>query len=157
MPAQILADLSLYDFSRPQFPIEEVRKYVPQRYEMEMLSAVVAFEPDKKIAVGYKAVSPDEFWVRGHIPGRPLMPGVLMIEAAAQLSTFYYKFATKDERFLGFGALDGVKFRGQVLPNDRLDLVVLNTELRPRRAVFQAQGVVCGRLVFEGVITGMPV
>jgi 3-hydroxyacyl-[acyl-carrier-protein] dehydratase len=157
MPPQIFADLSAYDFSRPQFSIEEVRKYVPQRYEMEMLSAVVAFEPDKKIAVGCKTVSGDEFWVRGHIPGRPLLPGVLMIEAAAQLSTFYYKFATRDDRFLGFGALDGVKFRAQVLPGDRLDIIVLNTDLRPRCAVFQAQGVVAGRLVFEGVITGMPV
>ena len=157
MPPRLYADLNAYDFAHPKYPIEEVRKYIPQRYEMEQLSAVVTYEPDKHIAIGFKMTSENDFWVRGHIPGRPLMPGVLMAEAAAQLSTFYYKMATQDERFLGFGALDGVKFRGQIVPGDRFDLIVLNTELRARRAVFQAQGVLRGRLVFECVVTGMPV
>jgi len=157
MPPKLLVDLEAYDFENPQYTTEQVREFIPQRYEMQQLDAVVKFDPEHKIAVGYKSVGDDEFWVRGHIPGRPLLPGVLMIEAAAQLSTFYHKKSITDERFLGFAALDGVKFRGQVVPGDRLDLIVINTELKTRRAVFQSQGVVRGKLVFEGVIVGMPV
>ncbi|MBI5677615.1 MAG: beta-hydroxyacyl-ACP dehydratase [Planctomycetes bacterium] len=118
---------------------------------------MVKFDPEQGIIVGYKDVSSNEFWVRGHIPGRPLMPGVLMLEAAAQLCTYYYKKTTQDDRFLGFGGIDKVKFRGKVVPGDRLILIAKNRELRARRAIFDTQGVVDGKLVFEGVIIGMVV
>jgi 3-hydroxyacyl-[acyl-carrier-protein] dehydratase len=85
------------------------------------------------------------------------MPGVLMLEAAAQLCTYYYKKITQDERFLGFGGIDKVKFRGKVVPGDKLILIAKNIELRSRRAIFDTQGVVDGKLVFEGVIIGMVV
>ena len=107
--------------------------------------------------MAFKDVRDDEFWVRGHIPGRPLLPGVLMIEAAAQMSSLYYKYVQKDPRFLGFGAVDGVKFRGQVVPGDRLLLLGKAVEIRSRRAVFDTQGVVGDKLVFEARITGMPI
>jgi len=107
--------------------------------------------------VAFKDVREDEFWVRGHIPGRPLLPGVLMIEAAAQMCSLYYKVVQKDERFLGFGGVDGVKFRGQVAPGERLILLGKAVEIRGRRAVFDTQGIVGERLVFEARITGMPI
>ena len=64
---------------------------------------------------------------------------------------------TKDARFLGFGGINDVKFRGKVVPGDNLILIAKNKELRPRRAIFDTQGVVNGKLVFEGVIIGMVV
>lgn len=157
MPPKFLIDLTGIDISKPEINIEEIRAINPHRYEMEQLSGILKFDPANKLIVGYKDVTRDEFWVRGHIPGRPLMPGVMMVEAAAQLCTFYYKKCIPDDRFLGFGGVDKVKFRGTVLPGDRLILVARNTELRPRRATFDTQGVVDGRVVFEGVIIGMAV
>ena len=121
------------------------------------MSGIIKFDPEHKIIVGYKDVSTSEFWVRGHIPGRPLMPGVIMLEAAAQLCTYYYKKTTLDDRFLGFGGIDKVKFRGKVIPGDKLILIAKNKELRSRRAIFDTQGVVNGNLVFEGIIIGMVV
>ncbi len=157
MAPQLLADLTGIDFNKPVFTKEEIRTINPHRYEMEQLSGIVKFDPENKIIIGYRDVAQDEFWIRGHIPGRPLMPGVLIVEAAAQLCTFYYKKCIPDDRFLGFGGVDKVKFRGTVLPGNRLILIAKNLELRPRRATFDCQGVVDGKLVFEGVIIGMAV
>ena len=172
MAPPLLVDLAKLDLSRVVMPIEEIRQYNPHRFEMEQLSGVIHLDPAAGEIVAFKDVRPDEFWVRGHIPGRPLMPGVLMIEAAAQMSSLYYKYVQKDSRFLGFGGVDGVKFRGQVVPGERLLLLGKAVEIRSRRAVFDTQGVVgdrptravagpasagVGRLVFEARITGMPI
>lgn len=157
MPQDFLIDLNGLNLNKSVVDIEAIRTVIPHRYEMEQLSGILKFDPEHKIIVGYKDISNNEFWVRGHIPGRPLMPGVLMLEAAAQLCTYYYKKVTQDDRFLGFGGIDQVKFRGKVMPGDKLILIAKSKELRSRRAIFDAQGVVNGKLVFEGVIIGMVV
>lgn len=157
MPQEILIDLSTLDLNKSIVDMDEIRAIIPHRFEMEQINGIIKFDPEQKIIVGYKDVSNNEFWVRGHIPGRPLMPGVLMLEAAAQLCTYFYKKTTRDDRFLGFGGVDKVKFRGKVVPGDKLILIAKNRELRSRRAVFDTQGVVNGNLVFEGVIIGMVV
>jgi 3-hydroxyacyl-[acyl-carrier-protein] dehydratase len=157
MPQDIFIDVSTLDLNKPIINIEAIRAVIPHRYEMEQLCGILKFDTDQRIIVGYKDVTNNEFWVQGHIPGRPLMPGVIMLEAAAQLCTYYYKQTTKDNRFLGFGGIDDVKFRGKVVPGDKLILIAKNKELRSRRAVFDTQGVVGGKLVFEGIIIGMVV
>jgi 3-hydroxyacyl-[acyl-carrier-protein] dehydratase len=157
MAPPLLVDLSKIDLAQILIPIEEIRQVNPHRYEMEHLSGVIHLDPAVGQIVAFKEVRPDEFWVRGHIPGRPLLPGVVMIEAAAQMCSFYFKYVQKDSRFLGFGGVDAVKFRGQVVPGDRLILLGQAVELRNRRAVFDTQGVVGDRLVFEARITGMPI
>ncbi|WKZ17959.1 MAG: 3-hydroxyacyl-ACP dehydratase FabZ family protein [Candidatus Jettenia sp. CY-1] len=157
MAQDILADLSTLNLNTPIVDIESIRTIIPHRYEMEQLNGILKFDMEQGIIVGYKDISNNEFWVRGHIPGRPLMPGVIMLEAAAQLCTYYYKQVTKDDRFLGFGGIDKVKFRGKVIPGNRLILIAKNKELRSRRAIFDTQGVVDGKLVFEGIIIGMVV
>ena len=173
MAPPLLVDLSKIDLASVVMGIEEIRRLNPHRYEMEQLTAVLHLDPEAGRIVAVKEVQDDEFWVRGHIPGRPLLPGVLMIEAAAQMCSVYYKTVSKDPRFLGFGGVDGVRFRGQVAPGDRLILLGQAVEIRSRRAVFDTQGVVglsgvaesnaaagarAGlRLVFEARITGMPI
>jgi len=157
MPPLLLVDLAKIDLGRVLMPIEEIRRYNPHRYEMEQLNGVIHLDREAGLIVAFKDVRDDEFWVRGHIPGRPLMPGVLMVEAAAQMCSLYYKVATGDPRFLGFGGVDAVKFRGRVVPGDRLILLGRAVEIRNRRARFDTQGVVNGNLVFEAHITGMPV
>jgi 3-hydroxyacyl-[acyl-carrier-protein] dehydratase len=124
---------------------------------MKQLSGIIMFDPEAMLAVGCKKVRDEEFWVRGHIPGRPLLPGVIMVEAAAQLCTFIYKrcFPGMEGRFIGFGGIDAVKFRGTVVPGDRLIVIAKAIDLRSRRAVFDTQAVVNGKMVYEGKIIGM--
>ena len=157
MPPQLLIDSGTYDPARVVMSLDEVRKVNLQRYEMEQLSGVLRFDPDAGEIVTFKDIADGEFWVRGHIPGRPLMPGVIMIEAAAQMCSLYFGLVAKGDRFIGFGGVDDVKFRGQVVPGDKLILLGKLIELRPRRAVFDTQGVVGGRMVFQARITGMPI
>lgn len=152
-----MVDPSTFDAAKVIMPIEEIRKYNAQRHEMEQLSGVLKFDPDSGEIVAFKEVTPEEFWVRGHIPGRPLMPGVIMIEAAAQMCSLYFGLVAGSDRFIGFGGVDEVKFRGQVVPGDRLVLLGKLRDLRPRRAIFDTQGLVAGRMVFEARITGMPI
>jgi len=157
VPPPLLIDLQKIDLTKVEMPIEEIRRHNPHRHEMEMLSGIIHVDLVAGEIVAFKDVREDEFWVRGHIPGRPLMPGVLMIEAAAQMCSLYYHLSQADKRFLGFGGVDGVKFRDQVVPGDRLILLGRALEIRPRRAVFDTQGAVEGRLVVQARITGMPI
>jgi len=156
MPPKPLVDLSSIDLTEVAAGPEEIRKRNLQRFEMEHLNGIVRMDLDEGFIVGFKEVRDDEFWVRGHVPGRPLMPGVLMCEAAAQLCSFYYQCAIEEDRFLGFGGLTDVKFRGPVVPGDRLILVAKKINLSPRRATFACQGFVDERMVYEGTIIGMP-
>jgi 3-hydroxyacyl-[acyl-carrier-protein] dehydratase len=158
MGQEFLVDLSKIDVERVVVDLEGIRRCIPQRHEMEQLDAIVRFDPTERLIVGYKDVRSDEFWVRGHIPGRPLFPGVLMLEAAAQLSSVYIGLALeKKDLFIGFGAADRVKFRGTVAPGDRFLLIGKCQALRTRAAVFDVQGFVGGKLVFEARVTGVQV
>ncbi len=156
MPPKPLIDLDSLDLDKVVVGPEEIRAYNPQRYEMEHLDGVLHLDLDEGVVVGFKDVSDDEFWVRGHIPGRPLLPGVIMCEAAAQLSSYIYQEQISMDRFLGFGGMQDVKFRRPVTPGQRLILVAKAKDVRSRRAVYETQGFVDGKMVFEAVIVGMP-
>ena len=154
----LILDFSEYDLDHVIADQHEIRRYKLQRYEMEQLTAVVLLDPERQICVGYKDITDDEFWVRGHMPGLPLMPGVMMCEAAAQLSSFYaQKQDLLGTKVLGFGGLDEIRFRDPVLPGDRL--VIVTQLLKARRGamiVCRFQGFVRQSLVVEGIIRGIP-
>ena len=157
MPPPLLVDINSIDLDRILFNAEAIEQVNPHRYEMRQLDAIVHFDPETGSVVGYKEVRENEFWVRGHIPGRPIMPGVLMLEAAAQLASFSAKTLTKEERFIAFGGIEDVKFRLQVSPGSRLYLIGKFLEMRPRRFKLAAQGVVEGQMIFEATVIGMPI
>ena len=156
---QPLCDYSQFNFDQPMFDLEEVRKVNPQRYEMEQLSGVVHVDTESWLIVGYKDVTQDEFWIRGHMPDYPLMPGIVLCECAAQLAGFLarkYKILGGD--YLGFGGMNEVRFRAPVYPGCRLVLVAQLTKLRKNRlAEYSFQGFVEGKMVFSGDMIGVPI
>lgn len=159
MPPPLLVDISKADFSRPVYDIEAIRRLNPQRNQMEQLTAIVLLDAEEQSIVGYKDIDENDFWVPGHMPGFPLMPGVVMCECAAQLAAF---FAKKQKLmpcdFMGFGGMDEIKFRGPVYPPARFIVLAKLTELRMgRRAQFDFQGVVDDKIVFSGKMTGVPI
>ena len=157
MPPELLVNLEEIDLNNVIFGVSDIEAANPHRYEMRHIDGIVHMDPDAGTIIGFKDVKEDEFWVRGHIPGRPLLPGVLMIEAAAQLASFFAKKLTGTDRFIGFGGIQDVKFRTQVAPGDRLYLLGKFLEVRPRRFKMSSQGMVNGQRAFEAVIVGMPI
>jgi 3-hydroxyacyl-[acyl-carrier-protein] dehydratase len=140
----------------PVLDAEAIERVNPHRGVMRLLDGVLRHNDDFSEGVTYRDVEPDEFWVEGHIPGRPLFPGVLMIEMAAQTASYFaLRHLGAEGQFLGFVGAEGVKFRGQVVPGDQMLMLARKTSSRRNRFVCQTQGVVRGRLVFEGEITGM--
>jgi len=157
--SKYLVDLSLVDFDRPVANLEEIRRVNPQRFEMEQLTAVVYVDETQYACVGYKDTTENDFWVRGHMPGLPLMPGVVMLESIAQLCSFVtQRYDLLGAEMVGFGGLEDVRFRDVVLPGDRL-IVMCKLEKVRRGGIIvcQFQGVVKDRIVVEGTLKGIPI
>jgi 3-hydroxyacyl-[acyl-carrier-protein] dehydratase len=136
-----------------------LRAFNPQRFEMEQLTAIVLNDGERRICVGYKDVTANEFWNRGHYPSQPIMPSVLLCEGAAQLCSYFvqtqYDFSGS---VLLFAGLDDVEFRRPAHPGDRL--VVMGKVLRYRPGVLMAwqfQHFVGRELICWGTLKGVPV
>jgi len=157
LPPPLLFDLSDIDLSRVIVTREQVYQALPHRHEFSLLDGVVHLDRDAARIVTLKHIREDDWWTRGHIPGRPLFPGVLMIEAAAQTVSYFVHTVSDQDRFFGFGGLDAVKFRDAVVPTCVLHFLGQAVDVRPRRLICQIQAFVGNTMVFEGTITGMPV
>ncbi len=155
MARKLILDFADYDLNCVVADVEEIRSYNPQRFEMEQLTAICYEDPQSNVCVGYKDVTENEFWVRGHMPGLPLMPGVIMCEAAAQLASYYSHKRHFMEGVIGFGGLEDVRFRGIVRPGDRF--VIVNRLLKLRRSIMtcEFQCFVSQSMVCEGVLKGV--
>src|SRR5438128_5821895 len=115
-----LIDPGSFDPDRIEIGPERLRTMNPQRFELEQLTGILHFDLAKSLFVGVRHVSADEWWVRGHVPGRPILPAVLMLEAAAQLGNVYLHLGYPGEHGLwGFGGIDEARFRGIVVPGQK--------------------------------------
>jgi 3-hydroxyacyl-[acyl-carrier-protein] dehydratase len=153
-----VADLTVYDFDRPIAGIEEIRVANPHRHEFEMLTGIVHLDPAVHLIVGFKDVKETDFWARGHMPGFPLFPGVLMCEAAAQMCGFYYITQRIGDPgvLLGLAGIDEARFIRQVRPGERLVMVGTGVKVHRRLTRFRIVGQVGSEKAFEAVITGVP-
>ena len=156
MPKPLL-DLSTMDLSRDVLPDEELRLLIPQRHEFQMVDGICWLDPVGGTVVGYKDWDADPWWARGHIPGRPLMPGVLMVEGCAQVSTILMKkrHGWGPDRFVGLAGLEGVRFRGTVTPPARVHYVSQIGVQSSRIARYPAQCFVDGKMVMEMELLGV--
>ncbi len=159
MPTTPLVDFDTLDLSRTVVPMDEVRTVCKQRGQFEMLDGVLHFDLASDLIVGFKDVRSDDWWVPYHIPGRPVFPGALMIEGAAQLCTYHFIHRRPDLEgaFVGFGGLDRTRFRASVEPDCRLILAGRCSRIRSRMFTYAVQGFVDRRLVFESDVMGVVV
>lgn len=129
-----------------------------------MLDGIVHHDAEQGIAVGYKDIRSTDWWACDHIPGRPLFPGVLMIEAGAQLCS--WEFSTRgigvDNKFFGFGGVNQTRFRGMVEPDTRLYIVCKVHRARRTMFSYYVEGYIPGedglkdaRRIFETEVLGV--
>ena len=138
-----------------EMDIYEVLKYLPQRYPVLMIDRVKELEPGKRI-VALKNVSANEPHFQGHFPGRPIMPGVLILEAMAQAAGVLVfsaeDMAEKRNRLIYYVGIDNARFKKPVVPGDLLELDV--TIERSLRGIgkFSCVARVAGTVVAEATI-----
>ncbi len=137
--------------------IEQIIKSIPHRYPMLLVDKIIAMEPNKSV-VGVKNVTFNEPHFMGHFPGKPIMPGVMIIEAMAQTSAVMIINSgnfVHEEKLVYFMSIDKVKFRKPVVPGDVLELHV--ELIQNRGSVWKMSGVakVDGQKVSEAEFSAM--
>ena len=123
MAATPLFDLNQLDLNRVAVDREGIYSRLPHRHEFMQLDAIVHLDSKAGVAVGLRHIRNDEFWVRGHIPGQPIMPGVLMLETAAQMAAYLSQEVQPSDKFLAFGGLEDVRFRTAVFPPAKMYII----------------------------------
>ena len=139
-----------------EMDIQEILKHLPQRYPMLMIDRVKALEPGKRI-VAMKNVSANEPYFQGHFPGRPIMPGVLILEAMAQAAgvlVFSAESAVQqNERLVYYYVgIDNARFKKPVVPGDQLELEVIFERALRGIGKFACVARVGGAVVAEATI-----
>ena len=156
MPAAPHIDLATLDYSRPVATKDQIYSLLKQAGRFALLDGVVRFEETERVSIGFKEIRAEDWWAADHIPGRPIFPGVLMIETAAQLGSWDHLMRHPDQRgFIGFGGLNDTRFRGQVEPGQRLVFVARENRVRSRMFFYGVQGFVQNELVFETEVIGV--
>ncbi|MCL5291661.1 MAG: 3-hydroxyacyl-ACP dehydratase FabZ [Actinobacteria bacterium] len=132
---------------------EEIMKIIPHRPPFLLVDRIVELIPGKR-SVGIKVVRDDEYYLRGHFPGNPIMPGVLILEALAQTGAVAELCLEENKgKIVLFGGIDSLRFRRQVVPGDTLVLEIEITKKRGPVGKGTARATVDGEIAAEGELT----
>jgi 3-hydroxyacyl-[acyl-carrier-protein] dehydratase len=130
--------------------IKEIMKVLPHRYPFLMVDGITELEPGKK-AVGFKHVTINEPFFQGHFPGEPIMPGVMIVEALAQVGGVAVLSMPDNRGKLAlFTGINNFRFKQIVRPGDRLDLSVRMTGMRSNIGKGEAEAKVMDKIVASG-------
>jgi UDP-3-O-[3-hydroxymyristoyl] N-acetylglucosamine deacetylase/3-hydroxyacyl-[acyl-carrier-protein] dehydratase len=148
--ARLIATAARRNSRTPIVDIERIMQHLPHRYPMLLVDRIVEFEPGRRI-VGIKNVTINEPFFQGHYPGHPIMPGVLIIEAMAQVGGLLLMDAVEnpEEKVVYFMSLDNVKWRRPVTPGDQIRFELEMLQMRRHVCRMRGEGFVDGHLVVE--------
>jgi 3-hydroxyacyl-[acyl-carrier-protein] dehydratase len=133
--------------------VTEIQKILPHRYPFLFVDAIVEMERLKRV-VGIKNVTINESHFQGHFPGKPIMPGVLIIEAMAQTGGLLLltEVPDRENKLLYFVAVDGARFRRPVVPGDQLKLEIKVVSWRGDFCKLDGRATVDGQLAAEATL-----
>ena len=130
--------------------IDEIKKIIPHRYPFLLIDRILELEEGKR-AVGIKNVSANEEFFQGHFPEKPIMPGVLIVEALSQVGACAVLSSEKNRGKIAlFAGIDGMRFKRQVVPGDRLQLEVELIKVKGNIGKGKAKATVDGEIAAEG-------
>lgn len=159
MAADPLLDFDAVDLSRVVVDRAALDVHLKQRGTFSLVDGVLHEDAGGRLVVGYKDLLETDFWAADHIPGRPMFPGVLQIEAAAQLCAYDFSaHRLQDDlagRFVGFGGVERARFRGIVEPGCRFTIAVSLLKHSSRMFRYAAQAYVDRKMVFEAEVLGV--
>ncbi|NCT53272.1 MAG: 3-hydroxyacyl-ACP dehydratase FabZ [Microcystis aeruginosa G13-03] len=137
--------------SQTTFTVEEIRQLLPHRYPFALVDRIIDYVPSQK-AVGLKNVTINEPFFPGHIPNRPLMPGVLIVESMAQVGgVILTQLPGMKGKFFAFAGIDKTRFRRPVVPGDQLIMTVELLSFKMNKiAKMQGEARVDGQLAAQG-------
>jgi 3-hydroxyacyl-[acyl-carrier-protein] dehydratase len=138
---------------RVVYGITDIMRFLPHRYPFLLVDRIVELEPDKRI-VGLKNVTINEQYFQGHFPGAPVMPGVLIIEAMAQVAgvMIYCELPAREKKLIYFTGIENAKFRRPVVPGDQLRIEMELLQRRNKFGRMNGQATVDGKLVAEATV-----
>ena len=133
-----------------QLDIEEIKKILPHRYPFLFIDKIIAFEPEKK-AVGIKNVSVNEPFFSGHFPERAVMPGVIIVEAMAQVGgVIIMQMEKANNKLAVLAGIDKVRFRKIVVPGDQLTITAEVLSFKLNLGKIKVKTEVESKIVSEG-------
>ena len=138
----------------PELSTTDILKILPHRYPMMLVDRIVEFDMENCHIVGIKNLTFNELFFQGHFPDNPVMPGVLQLEAMAQVAGVMLNSREgNDGKVAFFMSINNAKFRRMVVPGDQLRIEIDVIRMRTRIATVQGKAYVDGNLVSQAVLT----
>ena len=132
--------------------INEIQKILPHRYPFLLVDRILELEPNKR-AVGIKNVTINEPFFQGHFPGHPIMPGVLVLEAMAQVGSFTFLFENDKGKLLYLVGVDKARFRKPITPGDQIRFETEVVFIRSKMGKISGKAIVDGQVAVEAELT----
>lgn len=131
----------------PTLNLEQIKEIIPHREPFLLIDEIIEMEAGVR-AVGIKTITQTEFWIKGHFPQEPVLPGVLTLEMLAQVGAVCMLSLPENKGKIGYYAgIDNAKFRGKVVPNDVVTLECEIVKVRLPICLARAKALVNGKVV----------